>query len=176
MLRTGSGSSRSSCRALSPPRRGMILEEDLGLDVLVRGDAPAAAAVRERAQGLDLVAQRGGSFKVEVLGGRLHLRRHLAENFTALGIQEALQTLDVLAVGVLADLVGTGGGALLDRVEQARPRPVGFFWTVELWSYTSSCRRRAATTTWSNCGRMLAQSYGCCRCRRGGAYRLPLFT
>ncbi len=100
--------------------------EDLGLRVRVQ-----FAAVVERFEHVDFVAQRGGLLELQRLRRFLHLVTQLSQQPLLVAVQEHLQPLDVLAVVLLADPQIAGRGALLDGGQQARAEPppalVGFF-------------------------------------------------
>ena len=92
--------------------------KDLRLHVLVE-----LAALVERLQEMDLVAEPGRLFELELLRGRLHLRPHLVQQGLLLAFQELLQAMDALAVVLLRDPQIAGGRALPDRGQQAGPEP-----------------------------------------------------
>ena len=81
------------------------------------------AALAEAFEHLDFVAQAGGLFELELLRRRLHLGPHLVEQLLAVAFEKQLQPLDVLAILFLRDAQVAGGGALIDRRQQAGPEP-----------------------------------------------------
>ena len=95
-----------------------IDRKDLRLHVLVE-----LAALVERLQQMDLVAEPGRLFEPELLRGRLHLRPHLVQQGLLLAFQELLQAVDALAIVVLRDPQVAGGRALPDRGQQAGAEP-----------------------------------------------------
>ena len=108
--------------------------DEEGLD----GDLPALGGEREhvgiahpfgvdRLRALDEgrraqpVAQHGGAFEVEVLGGTGHLRFDLALHRAGLAAEEVLRLAHQRGIAHLVDPADARGRAALDLVEQARP-------------------------------------------------------
>src|SRR3954465_7575407 len=77
-------------------------------------------ALAKRGKRLDLVPQLRRPFEVLVLRRLDHLLLEFGDDVFLVTVQEAHEIVDVLAILLLADLRRTGGGALLDRIQQAR--------------------------------------------------------
>ena len=87
-----------------------------------RIDALGRLHLRQR---LDAIAQRGGAFEFQRLGRLGHIPGQLGLHLRRLALQEPLRIRHQRAIARLVDMADARGGAALDLVKQAGPRPAG---------------------------------------------------
>jgi hypothetical protein len=79
---------------------------------------------RDMGDRLQPVAEHGGLLEVQPLGRFRHLRLQLGLDLAGRAAEKAAHILDDASVVCLVDATDAGGGAALDLVLQAGPRPV----------------------------------------------------
>ena len=98
-----------------------IDEEDFGLDVRFQ-----FAALVERFQHLDFVAQAGRQLELQRRGRLAHLGLHFVEQRVFLALQKHPQAMDVAAIIFLRNPQIARSRTLVDRGQQAWPKPAPF--------------------------------------------------
>ena len=99
----------------------LVPGHDVGVVQAVGVDHGRPLHVREAA---DPVAQGGGAFELETLGGGLHLGRQRPLHVTGLATQKLPRLVDQVTVLLLRHAADAGGAAALDLVQQTRAAAV----------------------------------------------------